>query len=404
MKNLLNKNIVLGVTGGIAAYKSADLVRKLQQAGASVRVVMTRAAEQFIGALTMQALSQNPVHVDLLDEKAEAAMGHIELARWADAVLIAPCSADFIAKMTSGSAGDLLSALILATRAPVMIAPAMNSQMWHAAATVANIQCLQNRGVLVLEPDSGALACGEVGAGRMPEPTAITRALAGVFVDDLLAGKKVLISAGATQEAIDPVRFISNHSSGKMGFAIAQGAAELGAAVTLVAGAVHLPTPPKVTRVDVKSALQMYQAIVPIAPEFDIFIATAAVADYRVENIAASKIKKSSDSLTLTLTKNPDILAAVAKERIGTRPFCVGFAAETDRVQEYALGKLQSKNIDLICANKVDGSNNTGFNADNNEVCAYWFENQKPHQQFFANMPKRQLGRELCALIAQLSK
>lgn len=389
----MNKRILLGVSGGIAAYKSADLVRRLAEQGCEVRVVMTAGAQEFVQPLTFQALSGNPVHTDLLDPKAEAAMGHIELARWADAIIIAPATADILSKLATGTADDLLSTLCLATTLPIAVTPAMNQQMWKSPATQDNIALLAKRDILIWGPASGEQACGEVGAGRMLEPTDIANRARALFTSGSLAGKRVLISAGPTQENIDPVRYITNHSSGKMGFALAQAAEEAGAIVTLVAGPVSQPTPARVKRMDVVSAQNMYEACHSV--DCDIFIATAAVADYKVTNIETHKIKKHDDELVIHLSKNPDILASIAAK--DNAPFCVGFAAETQNIEEYALGKLKNKKLNLICANQVHGDENKGFNADTNEVFAYWSSGKK----HYPNMPKTKLARELIQLIAE---
>ena len=394
MDRLVNKRILLGVTGGIAAYKSADLVRRLQDAGADVRVVMTKSACEFITPLTMQALSGHPVHTDLLDPEAEAAMGHIELARWADLVLIAPASANFMARLAHGHGSDLLSTVCLATGAPIAIAPAMNQQMWADAATQRNLLMLQEKGVQVFGPASGSQACGDVGAGRMLEPMEIVQAAANVFEYQLLTGKHVVITAGPTREAIDPVRYITNKSSGKMGFAIAELAAEAGARVTLIAGPVNLPTPARVTRIDVTRAQDMYEACMEVVGQgCDIFIATAAVADYRPVVTADHKIKKSTEEVHLTLVKNPDIVAAVAEH--DKRPFTVGFAAETRDVVEYATAKLTNKNLDMIATNDVSGQN-VGFNSDNNALTVIWPGGHK----VLPLASKRQIAKQLIELIA----
>lgn len=394
MDRLVNKRILLGVTGGIAAYKSADLVRRLQDAGADVRVVMTKSACEFITPLTMQALSGHPVHTDLLDPEAEAAMGHIELARWADLVLIAPASANFMARLAHGHGSDLLSTVCLATAAPIAIAPAMNQQMWADAATQRNLLILTEKGVHVFGPASGSQACGDVGAGRMLEPMEIVQAAANVFEYQLLTGKHVVITAGPTREAIDPVRYITNKSSGKMGFAIAELAAEAGARVTLIAGPVNLPTPARVTRIDVTRAQEMYDACMDVVGQgCDIFIATAAVADYRPVVTADHKIKKSTEEVHLTLVKNPDIVAAVAEH--DKRPFTVGFAAETRDVVEYASAKLTNKNLDMIATNDVSGQN-VGFNSDNNALTVIWPGGHK----VLPLASKRQIAKQLIELIA----
>jgi phosphopantothenoylcysteine decarboxylase/phosphopantothenate--cysteine ligase len=366
MATLDNKRILVGVTGGIAAYKAAELVRRLREAGACVRVVMTPAACEFITPLTMQALSGNPVHRDLLDEAAEAAMGHIELARWADLVLVAPATADFIARLAQGLADDLLATLCLATAAPILVAPAMNQAMWRNAATQDNCRVLAGRGVVLLGPGSGDQACGDTGPGRMLEPAELVAAAAARFASGELAGLRVMVTAGPTREALDPVRYISNHSSGKMGFAIAAAAAEAGASVTLVAGPVQLETPAQVARIDVASAADMHRAVMQRVANCDIFVACAAVADYRPESPAQQKIKKTAERLELRLVRNPDIVADVAAGP--ERPFTVGFAAETTDVIAHARGKLAAKGLDLIVANDVARSD-IGFNSEFNEVC-----------------------------------
>jgi phosphopantothenoylcysteine decarboxylase/phosphopantothenate--cysteine ligase len=392
MGHLSNRHILLGVTGGIAAYKSAELVRRLQDHGAEVRVVMTRAAQEFITPLTLQALSGNPVHTELLDPAAEAAMGHIELARWADLVLVAPASADFIARLAHGHADDLLTTLCLATPAPLAIAPAMNQGMWRDPATHANIELLRSRDVVCFGPAEGSQACGDVGPGRMLEPDQLAARAAELFPSRRLDGKRVLITAGPTREAIDPVRYISNHSSGKMGFALAQAAVEAGAQVTLIAGPVALRTPERVTRVDVESAQQMFDAVMTRITQCDVFIAAAAVADYRPVQAVSEKIKKQNAELTLTLVRNPDIVATVAQSR--PKPFTVGFAAETQNVREYARDKLERKNLDLIVANNV-AEPGIGFNSDNNAVTVLW----RSGELEIGERSKTLLARELILLI-----
>lgn len=394
MDRLVNKRILLGVTGGIAAYKSAELVRRLQDAGAEVRVVMTAGACEFITPLTMQALSGHPVHTALLDPAAEAGMGHIQLARWADLVLVAPASANFMARLAHGHGNDLLTTLCLATGAPVAIAPAMNREMWSDTSTQKNLLLLQEKNVHIFGPGEGSQACGEVGAGRMLEPDELVRLAAGVFDYQLLTGRHVVITAGPTREAIDPVRYITNRSSGKMGFAIAEVAAEAGARVTLIAGPVNLPTPARVTRLDVTSALEMHARTLEVVDAgCDIFIATAAVADYRPVTTADHKIKKSADEVHLTLVKNPDIVAAVANHP--KRPFTVGFAAETRDVVAYARAKLENKNLDMIATNDVSGSN-VGFNSDNNALTVIWPGGHK----VLPLASKRQIAAQLVELIA----
>ncbi|HCI09463.1 bifunctional phosphopantothenoylcysteine decarboxylase/phosphopantothenate--cysteine ligase CoaBC [Alcanivorax sp. DSM 26295] len=394
MQRLVNKRILLGVTGGIAAYKSADLVRRLQDAGAEVRVVMTQGACEFITPLTMQALSGHPVHTDLLDPRAEAAMGHIELARWADLVLIAPASADFLARLAYGHGNDLLATLCLATGAPVAVAPAMNQQMWADQATQKNQLILQEKGIHIFGPGAGSQACGEVGPGRMQDPAEIIQQAAEVFDYELLTGKHLVITAGPTREPIDPVRYLTNKSSGKMGFALAQAAAEAGARVTLIAGPVALDTPNRVNRIDVVRAEDMHEASLKAVEEgCDIFIATAAVADYRPTVTADHKIKKSTEEIHLTLVKNPDIIAAVASH--AKRPFTVGFAAETQDVIEYAQGKLKSKKLDMIATNDVSGTN-VGFNSDNNALTVIWPGGHK----VLPLASKAQIAKQLIELIA----
>ena len=358
MLSLTNKRILLGITGGIAAYKCAELTRLLSKAGAEVRVVMTRAATEFITPLTMQALSGNRVHLDLLDIEAEAAMGHIELARWADLVLVAPATADFISRAAHGKADDLLSTLLLATNARIAFAPAMNQAMWADPATQANLELLRSRGSLIWGPASGDQACGDVGLGRMLEANELANHCAALWDSGSLAGRKIIITGGPTREAIDPVRFISNHSSGKMAYALASEAAAAGAKVILVSGPVHLETPDKVHRIDVESAQEMLDAVLAQISGADAFIGVAAVADYRPSEVAAEKIKKSSDAMQLTLVKNPDIISEVAG--LNNRPIVVGFAAETENVVANGKTKLENKKLDLLFANHATAT----FNSD----------------------------------------
>ena len=359
------KRILLGVTGGIAAYKSPDLVRRLRERGAEVQVVMTSAAREFVTATTFQAVSGRTVRTDLWDAAAEAAMGHIELARWAEAVLIAPASADFLARLANGLAGDLLATLCLATEAPIAVAPAMNHLMWANAATRANVAQLAARGVQVFGPASGDQACGEVGEGRMLEPLELAEQLAALLgAGGELAGRRVLITAGPTRERLDPVRFVSNRSSGKMGFAVAQAARAAGAEVVLVAGPVSLPTPIGVRRIDVESAADMLAAVLAELGGTEVFISTAAVADYRPVRAAQQKIKKSSDTLDLSMERTPDILATVAAH--AARPFVVGFAAETESVEQNARAKLMKKNLDMIAANEVGDAK--AFDSEDNQL------------------------------------
>lgn len=401
---MLGKKVVLGVTGGIAVYKAPELVRRLIDHGAEVQVVMTAGACEFVKPLVFQAVSGNEVHTELLDDKAEAGMGHIELARWADIVLIAPCTANTLAKISSGFADDLLSTVCLATNAPLIVAPAMNSVMWNAAATTDNIDTLKARGVNVMGPGIGSQACGETGAGRMLEPDEIIVLLqqtdftsqhsSTADLHDVLKDIDVLLTAGPTRERIDPVRYISNHSSGKMGYALAEAAESAGANVTLVSGPVNLATPAGVTRVDVATAQDMQNAVMSRIAKDSIFISVAAVADYRVAHQSDEKIKKSDEDLTLTLVRNPDILAGVASAV--TRPFCVGFAAETQNLEQYARSKLVKKNLDMIIANLV-GDGRT-FGKDNNAVEVFW---QNGGAQSFALQSKRTLADHLIRLIAQ---
>ena len=401
MHRLNNKRILLGITGGIAAYKTAEMVRHLRKAGAEVHVVMTPAACEFITPLTLQALSGNPVHTSMLDPKAEAGMGHIELAKWADAVLIAPASADFIARMAAGMGNDLLSTLCLVTKAPVYLAPAMNQGMWLDAGTQKNCETLISRGVKMFGPDNGYQACGDVGPGRMLDPEVILQNLAEQFETGLLADRKVVVTAGPTREAIDPVRYISNHSSGKMGFALAAAAADAGASVTLISGPVNLATPERVKRIDVTDTRGMYAAAMEHTDNSDMFISSAAVADYRPETIAETKIKKDpgdpDQAMTIKLVRNPDIVGSVAAK--DNRPFVVGFAAETHNVVEYAVGKLKRKNLDLIVANDVS-DNTIGFNSDDNAVTLIGHD----FEEALAKSSKRQLASQLIEMIAHILK
>ncbi len=377
MQDLQGKRIVVGITGGIAAYKTIELIRLLRKAKAEVRAVLTPAAAEFVTPLTLQAVSGNAVSQSLLDPQAELAMGHIELAKWADVIVIAPASADFIARLHAGMANDLLSTICLATAAPILLAPAMNQQMYRQTVTQRNLENLRERGILFVGPNSGEQACGDVGFGRMSEPTEIYTALLTHFASGQdLTQLRVTITAGPTREAIDPVRYISNHSSGKMGFAIAEAFAKRGAQVTLISGPVNLPTPSQVKRINVTSAQEMYRQAMQSAVENQLFIGCAAVADYRVEQVAEQKIKKTDDNdeLTLKLVKNPDIIASVA-ELTEKRPFTVGFAAETQNVEQYAKDKLQRKNLDMICANDVSGGQ--VFNADQNALHLFWRNGEK---------------------------
>ncbi|PWS55347.1 bifunctional phosphopantothenoylcysteine decarboxylase/phosphopantothenate--cysteine ligase CoaBC [Pseudoalteromonas sp. meg-B1] len=374
MINLTNKKIVLGISGGIAAYKCAELVRRLKDHGCDVKVVMTESAKHFITPLTMQAVSGEVVSDSLLDPSAEAAMGHIEFAKWADLILVAPATSNIIAKMAVGIADDLLTTLLLATPAKVAVAPAMNQQMYAHPATQANIATLKARGVAVWGPGKGEQACGDVGAGRMLEPHELVSLCIEPAQPQLLAGKTITITAGPTREPLDPVRFISNHSSGKMGYALAQAALLFGAQVNLISGPVTIAAPQGVNLINIESAEQLLQESLNYAPQSDAFIGCAAVADYRAANIATQKMKKQGDELTLSLVKNPDVIAAVAN-LTQSRPYTVGFAAETQNVANYAKGKLTNKNLDMICANDVSQSD-LGFNSERNALTLYWQNEQ----------------------------
>jgi phosphopantothenoylcysteine decarboxylase/phosphopantothenate--cysteine ligase len=388
------RRILLGVTGGIAAYKAADLVRRLREGGAEVQVILTESAARFVTPMTFQALSGRPVRVGLWDEAAEAAMGHIELARWADLVLVAPASADFLARLAAGMANDLLSTTCLATTAPLAVAPAMNQQMWSAAATQANVATLRQRGVRVLGPGVGSQACGEQGAGRLLEPADIAALVLHAPAEGgRLAGRHVVITAGPTREPIDPVRFLSNRSSGKMGFAVACAAREAGARVTLIAGPVHLPTPIGVDRVNVETAAQMYAAVHAVMSDCDVYIGAAAVADYTPHCCADNKIKKTCDTLDLHLEKSPDILASVAA--LPNRPYVVGFAAETTNVEAHAMAKLERKNLDLIAANEVGAER--AFDRDDNALLLLWSGGRQPLEL----QSKADLARQFIAFIAE---
>jgi phosphopantothenoylcysteine decarboxylase/phosphopantothenate--cysteine ligase len=390
------RRIIVGVGAGIAAYKTPDLVRRLRDAGAEVRVVMTAGAAQFVTPLTFQAVSGQPVRDDLWDRDAEAAMGHIELARWAELILIAPATADLLARLAAGMANDLLTTLCLATEAPVAVAPAMNRVMWDHAATRANVATLRSRGVTLLGPGAGAQACGETGAGRMLEPLELVAGVAPLLappVPQSLGGLRVLLTAGPTRERIDPVRFISNRSSGKMGFAIAAAARAAGANVTVVAGPVHLPTPTGVRRVDVESAADMLVAVQREVAGADIFISTAAVADYRPAAPAAQKIKKTASTLDIEVERTVDILAMVAAS--AARPFVVGFAAETENVEQHARGKLLRKNLDMIAANEV--GDDKVFEKDDNALMVLWGGGR----QDLGPASKTELARDLVAMIAE---
>jgi phosphopantothenoylcysteine decarboxylase/phosphopantothenate--cysteine ligase len=394
MESLTNKRILLGVTGGIAAYKSADLTRRLRDAGADVRVVMTQGATEFITPLTMQAVSGHPVYQHLLDTDAEAGMGHIDLARWADAILVAPASANFLARLVQGRAEDLLSAICLATHSPIAIAPAMNQQMWSNSATQENLSTLRRRGVHVFGPGDGSQACGEVGPGRMLEPIDIVALTSKLFTTGALAGLTVLVTAGPTWEAIDPVRGLTNRSSGKMGYAVAQAAIESGAQVILVSGPTALPVPERATVVRVTSAQEMYDAVHAHVRTADIFIGVAAVADYRPTHPHDAKLKKTETRLTLELTRNPDIVESVA--RLPHKPYTVGFAAETSDLLAHARTKLENKQLDLVAANHVGGATG-GFESDDNQLTLV-------ERDGITELPagsKQQLARTLIQYIAK---
>ncbi|HHX8312738.1 TPA: bifunctional phosphopantothenoylcysteine decarboxylase/phosphopantothenate--cysteine ligase CoaBC [Vibrio diabolicus] len=376
MQTLAGKKILLGISGGIAAYKCAELTRRLIERGAQVQVVMTKAAKEFIPPLTMQAVSGRPVSDSLLDPAAEASMGHIELAKWADLVLLAPATADLIARMSAGMGNDLLTTLVLATDSPVAVSPAMNQQMYRNIATQENIATLARRGMHIWGPAAGEQACGDVGPGRMLEPMQLVHLCEQFFQPKLLEGKSILITAGPTREAIDPVRYITNHSSGKMGYALASAAAQMGAKVTLVSGPVSLNTPVGAERINVSSAQEMHEAVIAHANKHDAFISCAAVADYRPQTIASQKLKKTEDNdeMVINMVKNPDIVASVAA-MTEKRPFTVGFAAETNDVETYARGKLTKKNLDMICANDVSVAGQ-GFNSNDNAITLYWPEGE----------------------------
>lgn len=399
MKRLANKRILLGITGSIAAYKAGEIIRRLREHNAEVRVVMTRGATEFVTPLTFQALSGNPVHLHLLDNEAEAAMGHIELARWADVIMVAPASADFISRLCLGRANDLLGALCLASNVPLALAPAMNQQMWKDPATQTNVQTLRSRGVLLFGPDSGEQACGDVGEGRLMQANLLLEALADVFATGSLTGRTVLVTAGPTVEAIDPVRYLSNHSSGKMGYAIATAALEAGAEVILISGPVDqsITLSHAVKLVHVTSAVQMLEKAQVFAHQADIFIAAAAVADYRPVLENPEKIKKAAETMMLQLQRNPDILATIKRESPWL--YSVGFAAETEDLEKNARQKLQAKGVEMIAANWVGGAavaTNGTFGSDSNALNVYW----QGGELELGVTSKTRLARELMALIA----
>ena len=401
MTRLTNKRILLGVTGGIAAYKSAELIRRMQEEGAEVRVVMTAAAREFITPLTLQALSGHPVSTTLLDAETESVMGHIELARWADLILIAPASADFIARIAVGQGDDLLTTLCLAAEARMAVAPAMNQAMWRNPATASNVMGLRTMGFLIFGPDEGLQACGEIGPGRLLDIEGLIDAVVNVFPSKALSGKHVVITAGPTREALDPVRFISNHSSGKQGYALAEAARDAGARVTLISGPTQLETPDRVRRVDVISADDMYGAAMNAIPDCDIFIGVAAVADYKPILQADQKIKKSdtnsNQSMTIELIENTDIIAAVAAHP--SRPYTVGFAAETEDVITYARRKLDKKRLDMIVANDVSEADR-GFNSENNQTTVLYRANHEVLEQSLPLLSKGNVARRIIELIS----
>lgn len=402
MATLAGKRILVGISGGIAAYKIPELVRRLKDYGAEVRCVMTQGGQAFITPLTLQAVSGNAVATDLLDPAAEAAMGHIELAKWADLVFIAPASASTIAQLAHGHASDLLSTLCLATSAPIAIAPAMNQQMWANSLVQSNCQRLAQHGVTIVPPASGEQACGDIGAGRMPEPLALREFIVQLLQtsEALFAGQHIVITAGPTREAIDPVRYLSNHSSGRMGFALAAAAQQLGAQVTLIAGPCHLTTPAGVKRVDVVSANDMANAVDEVIADANIFIGCAAVADYRPEIAVTQKIKKNQDTMHIELVKNPDILARVAAR--DNPPFTIGFAAETHDVVNYARGKLERKHLAMIAANDVSNSD-IGFNSDDNAMTLLWRDNAgKIQQTQLTRAAKQAIAEQILRHAAQI--
>jgi len=389
-------NIVLGITGGIAAYKAPDLVRRLRERGADVQIVMTASAEEFVTATALQAVSGRPIRSNLWDKEAEAAMSHIELARWADIVLIAPATAEVMARIVSGAAPDLLTTICLATEAPIALAPAMNHVMWNNPATQSNREVLEQRGIHILGPGTGSQACGETGAGRMLEPETIAATVCGLSVGKgkgLLEGKSVIVTAGPTREPIDPVRYITNRSSGKMGYAVARAAAAQGANVVLISGPVSLPAPPGMDVHHVNTAQEMYDVTHEHVAKADIFVAAAAVADYRPAKTEQQKIKKDKETSNIDLVRCPDILASVAALR--TPPFTVGFAAETERVEDHARSKLEKKKLDMIVANQV--GDDRGFDHDENAVNVLWQNGAKE----FPKTAKAELARDLIELIAK---
>ena len=396
MKQLANKHILLCVTGGIAAYKAAEIIRLFKTSGANIRVLMTEAAQEFITPLTMQALSGNQVHTDLLDTKAEAAMGHIELAKWSDIILIAPCSANSIARLASGKGDDLMTAVCLAAECKIYFAPAMNQAMWSDSRTQENFKKLINNNFISIGPDSGEQACGDEGFGRMSEPQQIINQIASSFSQGLLAGKKILITAGPTREKIDPVRYISNRSSGKMGFSIAEAARDAGGLVSIISGPVNLETPNEVERINVESADEMLKEVDKAINNFDLFISTAAVSDFKPEEYENQKIKKQkkANNLNLELIKNQDILKSVSENKGDLK--VIGFAAETQNIIENAKKKLKEKNLDLIIANDVS-DDSIGFDSDENEVYLI----TKKIEKKISKVSKKKLSRNIIEFIAE---
>ncbi len=396
MKQLANKHILLCVTGGIAAYKAAEIIRLFKSSGSNVRVLMTKAAQEFITPLTMQALSGNQVHVDLLDTEAEAAMGHIELAKWSDAILIAPCSANSISRLAAGKGDDLMTAVCLAAECKIYFAPAMNQAMWADSRTQKNYQILKKNNFISIGPNSGEQACGDEGYGRMSEPKEIVSEVATNFSEGLLAGKKILITAGPTREKIDPVRYISNRSSGKMGFSIAEAARDEGGLVSLISGPVSLKTPNEIKRINVESADEMFNEVNKVVNNFDFFISTAAVADFKPEKIENQKIKKEkkSNNLSMELIENKDILKSISLKKGDLK--VIGFAAETQDVVKNAKKKLNEKKLDLIIANDVSDSS-IGFDSDENEVYLI----TKKIEKKIEKISKKKLSRSIIEFIAK---
>lgn len=388
------KNILLGITGSIAAYKTPELIRSFRANGMSVRVVLSESAKKFVTKTTLQAVSSNEVRSSLWDEKAEAAMSHIELARWADCILVAPTTANFMSKLVYGSAEDLLTTLCVASEAPIIISPAMNSVMWANKAVEENKKILNERGVGIIEPEYGDQACGEIGKGRMPEPDVILDYIENKYsLSSPLRSKKILITAGPTREAIDPIRYISNRSSGKMGYAMASAFSSFGCDVTLISGPSHLPAPDGVKMVKVESTQEMFEAVHNNLPKVEIFISAAAVSDYQCDNLSKQKIKKQAETLSLKLTKSPDILSSVTEQK--KPPFTVGFAAETENLKKYAKEKLRLKSLDMIIANKV--GKNLGFDVDENAVSVFWNGGEKR----FKKKRKTILAQQLVELITE---